>query len=168
MSNTEQVVTTGKVVTFHYTLTNPAGEVLDTSRESGQPLPYLHGAQNIVPGLEAQMEGKKVGDTFKAEVAPADGYGEYMEEGLMKVPRDAFPEGMPIEAGMQFVAQGPDGMAIPVVIKTVGFMEITVDANHPLAGVTLNFDIEITDIRDASAEEKVHGHVHGPGGHHHH
>lgn len=69
---------------------------------------------------------------------------------------------------MQFVAQGPDGMAIPVVIKTVGFMEITVDANHPLAGVTLNFDIEITDIRDASAEEKVHGHVHGPGGHHHH
>lgn len=168
MANTEQIVTEGKVVTFHYTLTNPAGEVLDTSRESGQPLLYLHGAQNIVPGLEAQMEGKRVGDTFKAEVAPGDGYGEYMEEGVMKVPRDAFPEGMPLEVGMSFVAQGPEGMEIPVTIKHVGFMEVTVDANHPLAGMTLNFDIEIMDIRDASAEEKLHGHVHGPGGHHHH
>jgi FKBP-type peptidyl-prolyl cis-trans isomerase SlyD len=168
VSNADQVVAEGKVVTFHYTLTNPEGDVIDTSRTDGEPMPYLHGAQNIVPGLEKQMEGKKVGDKFVAQVEPAEGYGEKLQEGIMEVPREAFPAGMPLEVGMQFVAQGPNGMQMPVTITKVGFQNVTVDANHPLAGVALTFDIEITDIRDASSEEVAHGHVHGPGGHHHH
>ncbi len=153
------------VVSFHYTLTNPAGEVLDSSR-GGEPLTYLHGAGNIVPGLEQALTGRSAGDTLNVQVAPEDGYGERHDALMQQVPRAAFQGVDTLEPGMQFQAQGPQG-AMSVVIASIDGDVVTVDANHPLAGVTLQFDVEITDVREASVEEVLHGHVHGPGGHHH-
>lgn len=157
----------GKVVSFHYTLTNTAGETIDTSRERGAPLPYLHGAGNIVPGLERQLVGLAVGGKIQAVVPPAEGYGERGGPPPQPVPRNAFPEGMPIEKGIPVQAQSPDGQVMTLFIDRVEGDTVFVDHNHPLAGETLNFDVEIMEIRDASDEEKQHGHPHGPGGHHH-
>jgi len=158
-------VADGKVVTFHYTLTNDAGEVIDSSR-GGSPMPYLHGGQNIVPGLEKELAGKKVGDALKAVVIPEEGYGAHDPELVQDVPRDAFPADAPLEVGMQFMAESPRG-PVPLWITDIDGDTITIDQNHPLAGETLHFDVEITEIRDASAEEIQHGHPHGPEGHHH-
>ncbi|MCB9672520.1 MAG: peptidylprolyl isomerase [Alphaproteobacteria bacterium] len=157
----------GHVVTFHYTLTDDAGQVLDSSR-GGEPLPYLHGAGNIVPGLESQMAGKAVGAKFKADVAPADGYGEHDGNDPQPVPKGEFPPDIPLQAGVQLMAQTPDGHAMPIWIADVDDQHVFIDMNHPLAGQTLHFDIEITAIRAATDEEKAHGHPHGPDGHHHH
>ncbi len=153
------------VAHFHYTLTNAAGKVIDSSRER-EPLPYLHGAGNIVPGLESAMTGRVAGDKFKIAVAPEQGYGKSNPQLVQQVPREAFPEGAVIEVGMQFEAHGPQG-AIPVSVTKVSNKTITVDANHPLAGQTLHFDIEVIEVRDATVEELAHGHVHGAGGHEH-
>ena len=153
------------VASFHYTLTNDAGEVLDSS-QGGQPLVYLHGVGNIVPGLEQAMTGRTVGDRFEVKVAPEDGYGLPNDFMIQVVPRAAFQGVDELEVGMQFQAQTPQGPMSVVVSKIEG-EEVTVDGNHPLAGQNLNFAIEITDVRDASLEEVVHGHVHGAGGHHH-
>ncbi|AOA58067.1 peptidylprolyl isomerase [Acinetobacter larvae] len=152
------------VVSFHYTLTNAEGEVLDKSQ--GEPLPYLHGAGNIIPGLEKALEGKKVGDKFVVNVPAAEGYGEYNPDLVQEVPKNMFQGVDNIEAGMQFQAQTDDGVQI-VTVKAVEGETILVDANFPLAGQDLTFDVEIVDIREASAEELEHGHVHGAGGHHH-
>ncbi len=157
----------GKVVAFHYTLTNDDGETLDASHTRGEPLAYLHGSSNIVPGLEKQLTGLDVGAKFVAVVPPEEGYGERGGPPPQPVPRDAFPEDMPIEKGMPVQAQSPDGQMMMLFIDRVEDDTIYVDHNHPLAGVTLNFDVEIMTIRDASEEEKAHGHPHGPGGHHH-
>lgn len=154
----------GHVVLFHYTLTDDDGTVLDTSRERDQPLPYLHGSGNIVPGLEAQMTGKAIGDSFKAQVAPADGYGEHNGIAPQPVPRSEFPPEVPMQAGVQLMAQAPDGQAMPIWIHSVNDEMVFIDTNHPLAGKTLHFDVEITGIRDATADEKAHGHPHGPDG----
>lgn len=153
------------VASFHYTLTNDAGEVLDSS-EGGQPLTYLHGVGNIVPGLEQAMVGRSVGDRFEVKVAPEDGYGLPNDFMIQTVPRIAFQGVEALEIGMQFQAQTPQG-PMSVVISKIDADEVTVDGNHPLAGQNLNFAIEVTDVRDASLEEVVHGHVHGAGGHHH-
>ena len=153
------------VASFHYTLTNDAGEVLDSS-QGGQPLVYLHGVGNIVPGLEQAMTGRTVGDRFEVKVAPEDGYGLPNDFMIQVVPRAAFQGVDELEVGMQFQAQTPQGPMSVVVAKIEGD-EVTVDGNHPLAGQNLNFAIEITDVRDASLEEVMHGHVHGAGGHHH-
>jgi FKBP-type peptidyl-prolyl cis-trans isomerase SlyD len=153
------------VASFHYTLTNDAGEVLDTSR-GREPLAYLHGAGNIVPGLEEAMVGHKAGDSFKVDVAPEDGYGNHHEGLVQDVPRAAFQGVDEIEPGMSFQANTPQGVHSVTVTKVTSEM-VTVDGNHPLAGQTLHFDVEVTDVRAASAEELQHGHVHGPGGHHH-
>lgn len=153
------------VAAFHYTLTNDAGEVIDTS-SGREPLHYLHGAGNIVPGLEKEMEGKRAGDTFDVVVAPGEGYGEHDDDMVQQVPRAAF-QGVPdLEVGMQFEARSPQG-AMPVTITAIDGDTVTVDGNHPLAGVTLHFAIEVTEVREASVEECLHGHVHGAGGHHH-
>ncbi|RAL20930.1 peptidylprolyl isomerase [Lujinxingia litoralis] len=160
MSDQNAVVADNKVVAFHYTLTNSEGEVLDTSEDNG-PLAYLHGASNIVPGLEKQMTGKKVGDAFKAEVTPAEGYGETQGPGPQPVERSAFPPGAEIHEGMMFAAQMPDGSQMPLWVVEIEGDTIMVDNNHPLAGETLYFDVEITMIRDANAEEMAHGHPHG-------
>lgn len=154
------------VVSIHYTLTNDKGEVLDSS-DGREPLVYLHGHGNIIPGLETALVGKAPGDKLKVRVAPADGYGERNEKMVQQVPRRAFQGVKDIEVGMRFQAQGPQGPTTVVITRVAGDM-VTVDGNHPLAGEHLNFAVEITDVRDASLEELQHGHVHGPGGHHHH
>jgi len=147
----------GKVVSFHYTLTNDAGEVLDSSSGRG-PMPYLHGAQNIVPGLERQMTGKAAGDTFDAVVPPAEGYGERGGPEPQPVPRSAFPADMPLEKGIPLQAQAPDGQVMMLFIDRVEGDTVFVDHNHPMAGVTLNFAVEVVDIRDATDAEKAQGH----------
>jgi FKBP-type peptidyl-prolyl cis-trans isomerase SlyD len=153
-----------QVVSFHYTLTNSTGEVIDKSE--GQPLVYLHGAGNIIPGLENALAGKKVGDKLVVNVPAAEGYGEYNVELVQEVPRNMFQGVDQIQAGMQFQAQTDEGIQV-VTVKDVTDAVVIVDGNHPLAGQDLNFDVEIVEIRDASQEELDHGHVHGAGGHHH-
>lgn len=153
------------VACIEYTLTDDAGTVIDSS-VGGEPLAYLHGAGNIIPGLEDALEGKKVGDSFKVSIAPADGYGE-KNEGLMQVvPKEMFQGVDTIEVGMQFHAQTDHGMQV-ITVAAVEGSNITVDGNHPLAGQNLNFDVKVVEVRAASAEELDHGHVHGAGGHHH-
>ena len=154
----------GKVVSFHYTLTNKDGVVLDKSQD--QPMPYLHGAGNIIPGLEKELTGKNVGDKLTVSVPAAEAYGEYHEQLVNEVPREAFQGVDVIEPGMQFQANTPEGVQV-ITVKAVEGDLVIVDANHPLAGQDLNFEVEIVEIRDASAEELEHGHVHGVGGHHH-
>lgn len=158
-------ITNNNVVQFHYTLTSDGGETIDSS-EGREPLAYLHGHDNIVPGLEKEMEGKQVGDKFDVKVAPAEGYGERHLEMIQQVPRTAFQGVDDIQPGMQFEAQTDAGPR-PVVVTAVDADTVTVDGNHPLAGENLNFAVEVTEIRDASAEEIEHGHPHGPGGHQH-
>ena len=153
------------VASFHYTLTNAEGEVIDSSSGRG-PLTYLHGSGNIVPGLEREMAGKQVGDRFDVVVAPEEGYGPRHPGLIQVVPRVAFQGVDQIEVGMQFHAQGPQG-PMAVTVTRVEADEVTVDGNHPLAGVALHFAIEVTEVREASAEEVQHGHVHGEGGHVH-
>lgn len=153
------------VVSIHYTLTNTDGETLDSS--VGQdPLVYLHGANNIIAGLEAALLGKAVGDSLQVSVEPSEGYGELREELVQEVDRSAFQGVDEIDVGMQFMAQTPWGEQPVTVVKVEGD-NITLDGNHPLAGQVLNFDVEVMEIRAASAEEMDHGHVHGAGGHHH-
>jgi FKBP-type peptidyl-prolyl cis-trans isomerase SlyD len=163
-----ETVATDKIVTFHYTLTDEEGEVIDSS-EGDDPMMYLHGADNVVPGLERAMLGRSVGDRFDVTVAPADGYGERDERGVHRVHRGEFPREMPLQRGVRIEAQaqGSDH-AIPAWIAGVEGDQVIVDFNHPLAGVTLRFAVEITAIRDATPEELAHGHPHGPDGHHHH
>jgi len=156
----------GKVVSFHYTLTNDKGEVVDTSRDRDEPLPYLHGGQNIVPGLERQLTGKQVGDKLEVTVSPTEGYGERDPALTQQVPKDAFPDDLEIAVGMQFVAQSNAG-PVPIWIAAIEGDTITIDQNHPLSGETLHFDVEVVEIRDATDEEKEHGHPHGPEGHQH-
>jgi len=153
------------VVAFHYTLTNNAGEVLDSS-EGREPLTYLHGAGNIIPGLEKELEGRAAGDKLTATIEPSEGYGEKQDQLVQEVPRDAFQGVESVEPGMQFQAQTQGG-PLMVTVTSVEGDTVTVDGNHPLAGQTLNFDVEIASVREASQEEIEHGHVHGEGGHQH-
>jgi len=151
------------VVMIHYTLKNDAGEVLDSS-SGHDPLAYLQGHGSIIPGLEAALEGKVAGDKVQATIAPENAYG-MKEPGLVQqVPRRAFQG--EVRAGMQFKAQTEAGPRTVVVTRVQGDM-VTVDGNHPLAGETLHFDVEVTEVRVATEEELAHGHVHGAGGHHH-
>jgi FKBP-type peptidyl-prolyl cis-trans isomerase SlyD len=153
------------VVTIHYTLKDDAGEVIDSSRE-GDPIAYLHGHGNLVPGLERELEGKNTGDKVNVSVTPEQGYGEYDKQLVQQVPRRALQGIGNVKVGMRLQAQTPQGPRAVVVTRLVGDM-VTIDGNHPLAGKNLNFDVEITDVRDATEEELSHGHVHGEGGHHH-
>lgn len=153
------------VASFHYTLTNDQGEVLDRS-EADQPLHYLHGHGNLIPGLERALLGKQAGDRLNVTVAPADAYGERRPELVQRVPRAAFQGIDVIEPGMSFSAQSNQG-PMRVVVTAVEADSITVDGNHPLAGETLHFAVEIVTVRAATDEELDHGHVHGPGGHQH-
>jgi FKBP-type peptidyl-prolyl cis-trans isomerase SlyD len=153
------------VVTIHYTLKDEAGEVIDSSR-AGDPIAYLHGHGNLVPGLERELEGKNTGDKVNVSVTPDQGYGEYDNNLVQQVPRRAFQGIGNVTVGMRLHAQTPQGPRAVTVTRMVGDM-VTIDANHPLAGKNLNFEVEITDVRDATEEELSHGHVHGEGGHHH-
>ena len=162
------IATAGKVVIIHYTLTDDAGEILDSSA-GGEALPYLHGGGNIVDGLEEALDGKPIGEKLKVTVPPEKGYGERQDGEPQAVSKDAFPDEMPLEAGMQFMVETDEGVA-PVWIDRVEGDQVFLDGNHPLAGVTLHFEAEIVGVRDATEDEKAHGHPHGidgTGGHHH-
>jgi FKBP-type peptidyl-prolyl cis-trans isomerase SlyD len=155
-----------KVVSIHYSLRNDEGETLDSS-EGGEPLTYIQGMGNLIPGLEAALEGKTAGDSIKASIPPAEAYGEFSQALISQVPRSQFSGVDDLQAGMQFHAPGADGHHLVTITKVENDM-VTVDGNHPLAGMTLHFDVTVVDIREATKDELEHGHVHGPGGHHHH
>jgi len=154
-----------KVVTFHYTLKNADGEQMETSRDK-QPMSYLHGANNIIIGLEKAMEGHAVKDEFSVTVTPEEAYGVRNEANVQRIPLKRLKGIGKISPGQILNLQTNQG-PVQVTVLRVGRFNVDVDANHPLAGQALTFDIEITDIRDASEEELNHRHVHGPGGHHH-
>ena len=153
------------IVSINYKLTDDKGEVLDSSDETG-PLDYLHGHGQIVKGLEQALDDKGVGDNVKITVPPEEGYGNHEDKLVIKVPRDQFD--FDIQPGMILDAQDPQGGHMPFQVKEVGDDEVTLDGNHPLAGMSLNFDVTIKAIREASEEELSHGHVHGEGCQHHH
>jgi FKBP-type peptidyl-prolyl cis-trans isomerase SlyD len=158
-------ITKDSVASFHYTLKDDDGNTIDTS-EGQEPLPYLHGAGNIVPGLERELEGKVIGDKVSVIVKPVDGYGELNETLKQELPKSMFAGIDDIEAGMDFQAETDNGQEMVTVTNVEGDT-VTIDGNHPLAGKNLHFDVEVTEVREASSEELEHGHVHGPGGHEH-
>ena len=153
-----------KVVAIEYTLKDDAGHVLDTS-DGRKPLEYLHGAGNIVAGLEKALDGKDVGSSLSVTVPPEDGYGVYDERLRQNVAIRKLPE-RKAQVGMAFRLQAPDGARHFIVTSVRGDYAM-LDGNHPLAGQTLHFEVKVVDVREPSAEELEHGHVHGPGGHDH-
>ena len=153
------------VVLIHYTLKDDSGKVLDSSA-GGEPLAYIQGHGNLVPGLEKALEGKRQGSLVAVTLPPADGYGARDEALVQRVPKRSLQGSGEIRKGMQFRAPTDDGMRLFTVTAIVGDM-VTLDGNHPLADQTLHFDVEVVGVRGATAEELEHGHVHGPGGHHH-
>ena len=161
-----QTIVKDKVVELHFTLKNKAGEQIDSSHGQS-PLAYLHGHRNLIPGLEKELQGCKVGDKKNVVIEPSEGYGEIDESLRMDIPLDQFPKDEQIEAGMQFQGTSNDGQTIVFVVNEVHDDHVAVDGNHPLAGATLHFDVEVVGVRDATDEELQHGHVHEPGGHHH-
>lgn len=159
------LVSAQKVVFIHYTLTNDDGEVIDSS-EGHAPLAYIHGEGNIIPGLENALLGKAAGERIKVSIPPEEGYGLRDETLIQAVPREAFHGVDEILPGMQFHTETHDGGQLVTVVDVQGD-SIILDGNHPMSGQHLNFDVEVTEVREATAEELAHGHVHGPGGHHH-
>lgn len=154
-----------RVVLIHYTLKDDKGEVIDSSA-GGEPLAYIQGHGNLVAGLEKALEGKQDGNTVEVSIAPAEGYGVRDEKLIQRVPKRSLQGAGEIKKGQQFQARTEDGMRLFTVKAVVGDM-VTLDGNHPLADQTLNFDVEIVSVREATSEELEHGHVHGAGGHHH-
>ncbi len=155
-----------KVVSIDYTLTNDEGQVLDSS-EGREPLAYLHGSGNIIPGLEKALEGRSEGDELEVKVSPEEGYGVRDESKLTQVPREMFADAGEVQIGAQYYAQGPNGEVVTVTVVGADEENVSIDANHPLAGQNLNFAVTVREVRDATEEELSHGHAHGAGGHHH-
>lgn len=153
------------VVSIHYTLTDDAGNMLDSSINS-EPLHYLHGADNLIPGLENELTGKAVGSAFKVKVPPEDAYGIYNDDLVQTVPLDLFKGVEEVKPGMQFETQVANGPEL-IIVTDVSNGQVTVDGNHPLAGKTLHFDVTVEAIRDATSEELEHGHPHTGHDHHH-
>jgi FKBP-type peptidyl-prolyl cis-trans isomerase SlyD len=158
-------ITQNAVVQIHYTLTDDGGKTIDSSA-GGEPLAYLHGNGNLIPGLERALDGKQAGDAISVKIPPADGYGEYDKALVQRMPRRALKGIANIHVGMQLQAQSEHGPRSVTVTHLAGDM-VTIDGNHPLAGKNLNFEVQVTEVRVATEEELAHGHVHGPGGHHH-
>jgi FKBP-type peptidyl-prolyl cis-trans isomerase SlyD len=150
-------ITDGRVATIHYTLTDDDGQVIDKSPQQ-KPLSYLHGAGNIVPGLEKALSGKQAGDSVKAEVPPEQGYGPRHDAMVQEVPRSAFPDIDAVKPGMQFEARTERGPLL-VTVTDIGAEQVTVDGNHPLAGKTLHFAVEVADVREATEQESNQGQV---------
>ena len=162
----EMKIAGGTVVGIDYALHLGDGKVVDAS-EPGEPLTYLHGGGQIVPGLEAALVGLGAGDKKQVVVAPAEGYGEHDPQGVQEVPRGAFPPGFQPEAGMELTAEGEDSEPVPFVVKELRLESVVIDLNHPLAGKTLHFDVAVRAVRQATEDEQAHGHAHGPDGHGH-
>ena len=158
-------ITQDQVVSIHYTLKDDSGEVIDRSAE-GAPLTYLHGHGNLIPGLERELTGKNTGDRLQVRIAPVDAYGEYDSALVQSVPRRTLKGIADVRVGMRLQAQTAEGARALTVTNVSGDM-VTLDGNHPLAGKNLNFEVEVAGMREATAEELSHGHVHGDGGHHH-
>jgi FKBP-type peptidyl-prolyl cis-trans isomerase SlyD len=158
-------ITQDQVVTLHYTLRDDAGEIIDSSPD-GEPLAYLHGHGNLVPGLERELSGKRAGDKLQVTVSPADGYGEYDQALVQRVPRRTLKGLANLRVGMRLQAQTGHGAHAVTVTQITGDL-VTLDGNHPLAGKNLHFQVEVAEVRAATDEELSHGHVHGPDGHHH-
>jgi FKBP-type peptidyl-prolyl cis-trans isomerase SlyD len=156
-----------KVITMNFTLTDETGNVLD-STDAGGPFSYISGTGMVLPKLEEAVSGMLIGTKKQLKLEAKDGYGEYNEDAVQAVGKENFPEDFVLEAGMEYMASNPDGVQMPFIITNVEDETVTVDFNHPLAGKILHFDLELLDVRDATAEELAHGHVHGAGGHHHH
>jgi FKBP-type peptidyl-prolyl cis-trans isomerase SlyD len=156
----------GNVVEIDYKLHLGDGEVVDQS-EGGEPLAYIQGEGQIVPGLEQAIAGMNVGGSKQVVVQPTEGYGDHDPRGVQEVSREAFPEEFEPKPGMQLVAQAPSGEPVQFVVKEVRGQTVLVDFNHPLAGKTLHFEVTVRQVRAATDEEREHGHVHGPGGHDH-
>jgi FKBP-type peptidyl-prolyl cis-trans isomerase SlyD len=159
----KQTVTDGQVVSMEYTL-RVDGKVVDTS-EGGDPLEYLHGAANIIPGLEREMEGMTIGESKQVTVSAADGYGEENDEAFLDVPRSEFPEDMPLNPGVEMELTTPEGEPLYARVESVEGDIVHLNMNHPLAGKDLLFDVKVVGLRDATDEEMDHGHAHGA--HHH-
>lgn len=155
----------GTVVSFHYTLSDTDGNTIETNRDSDAAV-YLHGASNVVPKLEAAFAGKTKGDHFDLILAPADAYGEIKPNAIERVPAKYLKHAGKLRPGLAVQLHTQDGAMLVTVVK-VGKFSVDVDTNHPLAGKTLNYSIDIVDVRAATDEEKEHKHAHGPGGHHH-
>jgi FKBP-type peptidyl-prolyl cis-trans isomerase SlyD len=158
----ENTIAANRAVSVQYTLSGSDGAQIESGR-----IDYLHGHNNIIPGLESALDGAAVGAKLAVDVPPALAYGERAEVELQRVARTAFPPDMEIEPGMQFHARGPQGESMPVWVTGVESGVVLIDVNHPLAGETLHFDVEVLSVREASEEEMSHGHIHGPGGHGH-
>jgi FKBP-type peptidyl-prolyl cis-trans isomerase SlyD len=156
------IITSDKAVSFHYTLRNSEGEQLESSKDK-EPLSYLHGAGNIIPGLENALEGKSIGDQFEATIPPAEAYGERTDASIQRIASKYLKNPRKLEPGQIVVLQTKQGPTQVTVVK-VGRFNVDVDTSHPLAGQTLTFEVEITEVRDATEEELQHGHIHGPGG----
>lgn len=154
-------ISDNNVASINYTLKNDQGEVLDSS-EGAAPLDYIHGTGNLIPGLESELAGKSSGDKFSVSLAPESAYGPVIDEMIQTVPREAFAGIEDIQEGMQFQAETAAGPQ-PVVITRVEGDQVTVDGNHPMAGLTLHFEVEVIEVREATADELEHGHVHGEG-----
>ena len=165
MTSDSMTIADGSVVSFHYTLRDDTGSVSESS-EGGSPVVYLHGRNNIVPGLESELKGKKSGDKLTAVVAPEQGYGTRNESAVQRVPLKHLATKGPIQPGQMVVVNTREGGRQARVLK-VGHFNADLDLNHPLAGKTLTFDIVIVDVRAATEEELAHGHAHGPHGHGH-
>jgi FKBP-type peptidyl-prolyl cis-trans isomerase SlyD len=157
--------TKDNVVSIEYRLHLGDGKIIDES-DAGDPLVYLHGYEEIVPGLERAIEGKKAGESLKVQVSPEDGYGEYDPDGVEEVAREEFPPDMQLEAGGIVTAVDDDGDEVEFLVKELRPKTVVVDFNHPLAGKTLHFEVTVREVRKATAEELEHGHAHGPGHEH--
>ena len=158
-------ITQNVIATIDYTLTDNDGTVIDQSTDGN--FAYLHNGHNIIPGLEAALLEKEAGDQLNVTVEPAQAYGEKDLAAIQQIPREMFPPEADIQPGMQFQGESPEGQTSVVTVTAIDGETVVVDGNHPLAGLTLNFDVTVVDVREASAEELEHGHVHGPGGHEH-
>lgn len=158
------MIKNGKVVNLAYELKNSKGDVLDQANAT-DPFTYLHGASQIVPGLESALEGLDVGAKKQVTVQPAEGYGEINADLKLTVNKSQFPSGANVQAGMQFETSTPDGYGIIFTVESIEGEKVHIDGNHPLAGQTLHFDVEVLSVRDATDEEKQHGHAHGEDGH---
>jgi FKBP-type peptidyl-prolyl cis-trans isomerase SlyD len=154
-----------RIVSLEYRLHLGDGATVDQSAP-GEPLAYLHGRGQIVPGLEGELEGMSAGESKQVMVPPSKGYGEHDARGIQVVPRAMFPPNAPLQVGMTLTAQSEEGDMMPITIRELKDDSVVVDLNHPLAGKTLHFDVTVREVRDASAEELEHGHAHGPGGAH--
>ena len=155
-----------KVVTIEYTLKNDSGAVLE-STEGHEPMKYIHGVNPLIPKLEQALEGKSSGESFEVQIGHADAFGVRDEQNVATIPRDRLPEDAPVEVGNQFQTQDAQGNPMMLIVTKVTESEVTLDGNHPYAGVDLHFSVSVKEVREATPEEIDHGHVHGPGGHQH-